>query len=459
MLEYAAYRQHVEEIFQAALAAAEPGNAVRKSLTCRDRVLQVGDLDFDLGRGRIFLVSVGKAANPMAGAAFDILGDALFSACVISKRGGKRPEEALLEARTKVKLMEGSHPVSGEDSISATAEVIEQLGDTTENDLVLCLISGGASALLTQPAVSLADWQLLNEALLASGCTINELNTVRRQLDRVKGGGLARIAAPAQCISLILSDVVGNPLEAIGSGPTVLLSELPGDALKILDRYQIAEALGAAAYGRVTAALLQQDGGESMLARSEIFIVGDVKMAAEAAMARATALGFDAQIVSARLEGEAREVGRMAAAIAKDTPPGKCLIFGGETTVTIQGDGLGGRNLETALATAISLDNWLGVAVASVATDGEDGPTPAAGAVVSGWTAPYAIHEGLPPQDYLERNDSYSFFSKLDALTDMFEQDNDVYRPPCLILIDSTGTNVNDLLFILTYDGSGEQLH
>lgn len=457
MLKYEAYRQHVEELFQAALEAAEPGNAVRRFLTRKDRSLRIGEIDLDIGQGRIFLVSVGKAANPMAEAALDILDDAVFSACVISKRGGKRPEELLLETYTNVKLMEGSHPISGEDSIRATAEVIEQLGETTANDLVLCLISGGASALLTQPAVSLVDWQLLNQALLASGCTINELNTVRRQLDRVKGGGLARLAAPAQCISLILSDVVGNPLEAIGSGPTVLLSESPGDALEILERHGIAEKLGAAAYERVTEALLRQEGGESAPARSEIVIVGDVRMAAEAAMTRATELGFDAQIVTTRLEGEAREIGSKAAAIAKDTPPGMCLIYGGETTVTLQGDGLGGRNLEVALAAAIPLSNWPRAAVASVATDGEDGPTPAAGAVVGGWTAPFGMNEGLPPQDYLERNDSYNFFKKLDALTSVTGQDNGAYRPPCLVLCGSTGTNVNDLLFILTYEGAGEQ--
>ena len=177
-----------------------------------------------------------------------------------------------------------------------------------------------------------------------------------------------------------------------------------------------------------------------------------MKQAAEAAMARAVELGFAAQVVTVHLEGEAREVGRIMAAIAKDTPPGNCLIFGGETTVTLQGDGLGGRNLETALAAAISLSEWPATAIASVATDGEDGPTPAAGAVVSGWTEPYAIKQGLSAQDYLDENDSYNFFRKLDVFTGALSNSTVFHYPPCLLLTGSTGTNVNDLIFILSYE-------
>lgn len=457
MLKYEEYQQHSEELFQAALEAADPGNAVRRILHRQGRRLRIGDTDFECGQGRVFVVSVGKAALPMAEAASAVLQEALYAASVISKRGGKEVENSPLAFHPHAQLMEGSHPVSGQDSVQATAEVIKCLAETTENDLVLCLISGGASALLTQPAVSLSDWQLLVNALLASGCTINELNTLRRQLDSVKGGGLARLAAPAQCVSLILSDVVGNPLEAIGSGPTVMVSESPAEALEILKRYEIADKIGAAAYGRIAGKLLETESSDaSRPLRSEIFIVGDVKQAAEAAMTRAIELGFVSQIITAHLEGEAREVGRVIAAIAKDTLPGRCLIFGGETTVTLQGDGLGGRNLETALAAAISLSDWPNVALASVATDGEDGPTPAAGAVVSGWTAPYAMKEGLSAQEYLDRNDSYSFFRELDALTGALAQENDDYYPPCLVLTGSTGTNVNDLIFILTYEGAGE---
>ncbi len=451
MPDYKQYRQHAEEIFTAALAAADPGRAVRRALRRSSETIHIGPLQSAAGQGRIFVVSVGKAALPMAAAALDILQDAFTSAHVISKRGGQGTEDEMLRQDPRVFLMEGSHPLPGQDSVQATTAVIEQLSQAVEEDLVLFLISGGTSALLTQPVVSLAAWQLLTDALLASGCTINELNTVRRQLDSVKGGGLARIAAPARCISLILSDVVGNPLPAIGSGPTIPLSESPADALRVLDRYEIEGRIGQAAYARIAAALHREEEHEAEASlRSEIIIVGDVRQAAEAARAKALALDFDARLMTVHLEGEAREVGRFAAAIAKDTSPDTCLIFGGETTVTLRGDGVGGRNLETALSAAIAVAGWPSVAIASAATDGEDGPTPAAGAVVSGWTAPYAADNGLPPQAYLHNNDSYHFFAELDRITSL--QADQHGAPPCLLLTGSTGTNVNDLLFILTYE-------
>ncbi len=452
MLKFENYRQHVNELFGAALSAAEPGNAIRRYLRREGERLIVDGVEYDLGQGRILIVSVGKAANAMAEAAIEILEDTLHSACVISKRGAQLSGSPALASRSDIRLMEGSHPVSGEDSVQATTEVIDQLSETSEKDLVLCLISGGTSALLTQPIIPLVDWQKLINVLLASGCTIKELNTVRRQLDRIKGGGLAQLAAPAQCVSLILSDVVGNPLEAIGSGPTVVLSESPMDALKILERYNIAEALDGLLYSRIMDVLLRQKKKSSATPSSnEIFIVGDVKQAATAAAARAMQLGFITQIVTVRLEGEAREVGRVAAAIAKDTPSERCLILGGETTVTLQGDGQGGRNQELALSAAIALDNWPAVAIASVATDGEDGPTPAAGAVVSGLTASFAESHDLTPQEYLDRNDSYSFFKRLDAIINASTNEDDIL-PSSLVVTGSTGTNVNDLLFILTYE-------
>ncbi len=452
MLKYEDYRKHCEQIFRAALEAADPWSSVKRFLQREGSALRIAGAGYDVGKGRVFLISVGKAALPMADAAYEILGNMLYSAGVISKRGGVALEKSPLGDHARARLMTGSHPVSGEDSVRATADLIHQLKETTADDLVLFLISGGASALLTQPDVSLPDWQLLINALLASGCTINEFNTVRRQLDSVKGGGLARLAAPARCVSLILSDVVGNPLQAIGSGPTVILEESPDQALAVLDRYNIASTVGDPAYGRITDALLRKTEAEEHVPLiNDIYIIGDVKKAAEAAMAKALELGFDARIATVELEGEAREVGRMSAQLAKESQPGQCIIFGGETTVTLRGDGLGGRNLETALSAAIALAGWPKVALASVATDGEDGPTPAAGAAVSGWTAPVAEREGLPPQEFLENNDSYSFFKELDKHTGAAAGLDRRY-PPCLVLTGSTGTNVNDLIFILTYE-------
>jgi glycerate 2-kinase len=456
MLNFAEYRRHVDELFLAALNAAEPGAAVERFIERGGHFVQIGEVRFDLDRGRLLIVSVGKAAAAMAEAALKRIGEEYCTAFVISKKGANEPAARAQMAFPHARWMVGNHPVSGADSIRSTRAVTEQLAGLTENDLLLCLISGGASALLTQPAVSLSDWQMLTNALLASGCTINELNTVRRQLDQVKGGGLARMAAPAPCVSLILSDVVGNPLKAIGSGPTVPVDEDPEEALRILERYKIAPAIGDAAYERISDALVEQDRVElSGPAAGEIHIVGDVRQAAEAARARAEALGFAAQLVTVHLEGEAREVGRVAAAIAKDAAADSCLILGGETTVTLRGDGIGGRNLETALAAAIALKEWPLTAIASLATDGEDGPTPAAGAVVAGWTAPAAESFGLSPEAYLNKNDSFSFFERLDETTGGQDLDERFF-PPCLVISGSTGTNVNDLLLILTYEQMNE---
>jgi hydroxypyruvate reductase len=314
--------------------------------------------------------------------------------------------------------------------------VIELVKGATAGDLVLCLISGGASALLTRPVIPLADWQEVVDRLLASGCTIQELNGVRKQLDEVKGGGLARMIAPAACVSLILSDVVGNPLDVIGSGPTTPNPESAAAALAVLERYGMREKLPAATWVHVENYLMQQM--DSVLPAGEgvqHVIIGDVRQAAEAAAGAAAEMGFTAQVLTAQLEGEAREVGRVAAALAKDAPVNSCLILGGETTVTLRGDGMGGRNQELALAAAIALDGVPDVALASFATDGDDGPTGAAGAVVTGETAGLAHARQFDPHDYLARNDSYTFFNQLGGL----------------IRTGPTGTNVNDLVLILKY--------
>ncbi|MBK8985916.1 MAG: DUF4147 domain-containing protein [Chloroflexi bacterium] len=437
---YEEYRRHVLALFQAALTAVDPAAAVHAHLHLTSQALISGPHQYDLAQGRIFLVSVGKAAVPMAQAASQALGAALHAGIVVAKT---LPAELTLSP-DKIAVYTGSHPVPGPDSLRAAAAVHTLLQTTAANDLVLCLISGGTSALLSQPLVSLADWQALNRALLASGCAIEEFNTVRRQMDAVKGGGLRRWAAPARCISLILSDVVGNPLPVIGSGPTVVSDDTPADALAVLARYGVAERLDTAVYQRIHAALSQQPPPPAALPPAAHVIVGDARQAALAAQNRAAELGFTAQILTAQLAGEAREVGRVAAAIAKDTPPNHCFILAGETTVTLSGAGLGGRNLETALAAAVALGGQPQVVLSSLATDGEDGPTAAAGAVVTGETAVYAHRCHLDPVAHLHRHDSYPFFQQLDQHT--------AHRTPaCLVQTGPTGTNVNDLIFILRY--------
>ncbi len=450
---------------QAALSAANPAEAVRRFMHCDNRDLVIGDLVHDLDQGRVYLVSVGKAAAAMAEAAIGILGEDLNAAIVVCKKGSLQPSSFILQPSTfSLSVLEGNHPVSGEDSIQATTAVIHMLAQSGVGDLVIFLISGGTSALLTLPVMPLSDWQQLTDALLASGCTINELNSVRRRLDRIKGGGLTQMAAPAHCISLILSDVIGNPLETIGSGPTTFLEEAPDAAAAILDRYEIETRLQPDVWGHIQQILQQPPtSAKAVDQRNEHIIIGDVHRAATAALTRAMQLGFVTQLLTARLEGEAREVGRVAAAVAKDMPAGRCLILGGETTVTVKGDGLGGRNQELALAAAVALDGWQATVIASFATDGEDGPTAAAGAAVTGDTAKIGRLLGLDPVAYLDGNDSFHFFQRLDEgvsgqpsaaslqLSAIGGQMAEEAFEKTLLITGPTGTNVNDLLLLLTY--------
>lgn len=438
-LDFAAYRQHVMTLINAALAAADPATAVSRHLHKNGRRLHVADVTHPLDQGKLYLIGVGKASVPMAAAAAALLGDDLTAGVVITKRTTQQQAASLPDTLTRY---EAAHPVSDESSIRATKAALDLLAHTTSDDLVLCLISGGTSALLTQPSMPLKHWQALNEALLASGCTINEFNCVRRQLDRVKGGGLAQAAAPARVVSLILSDVIGNPLPDIGSGPTVPADESPADARTVLARYSIGQQLNVSAWEQIMHVLRKGPNGSKRPSPHNV-IVGDVRSAAEAAADAARHLGFDARLLTVRLEGEAREAGRFVAALTKDAAPGTCLLLGGETTVTLRGDGIGGRNLETALAAAIALDGWPQRAIGSVATDGDDGPTQAAGAVVTGETVENGRSQSLDPIAHLENNDSYTYFQTLDdTLPD---------EQKCLIKTGLTGTNVNDLIFILRY--------
>lgn len=435
-------------LVNASLAAVDPAAAVRRNLHLHGRRLLVGQKEFDLRHGRVFLVGAGKAARAMGQAAAVILDDLLTAGVLIGKReapssrpaaaAGQTPEGKL---PTRLRLRLAGHPLPDQAGVSATAEVVHMLGQTNHGDLVLCLISGGASALLTQPILPLDQWQRLVDALLASGCTINELNAVRKRMDRVKGGGLARLAAPAACASLILSDVVGNPLDIIGSGPTVANPDVPALAGQILKRYELARRLPADHWQAISEQLDQLGRQDQPASDAYNVIVGDVRQAAEAALIAARKIGFEAQLLTAHLEGEAREVGRVAGALAKGARPNTCLVLGGETTVTVRGGGFGGRNLEVALAAALSIDGWPDRAVLTFATDGDDGPTDAAGALVTGQTIAQARQLGLDARRHLDDNDSYPLLQAIGSL----------------IITGQTGTNVNDLIFVLTY-GKKQQI-
>ncbi len=427
------YHTHIDQLIQAALAAADPETAVSTHLHRQNQTITIANHHFDLSKGKVHLISVGKASVPMAKAAVSILGNQLHRGIVITKQ-----LDDTLQSPT-LTYFEASHPISDQRSVDATTAVYTLLTQTTADDLVICLISGGTSALLTKPLIPLESWQQLNHALLASGCTINEFNCVRRQLDQVKGGGLAQWAAPAACISLILSDVVGNPLADIGSGPTTLSDQTSDDALNILNKYQIPERLETAVWNQIVRAINLPE--VMNLREATAIIIGDVRIAAQSAIAAAKTLGFSTQLLTAQLEGEAREVGKFIAAIAKELPSHHCIILGGETTVTLQGNGIGGRNLETALAAAITLAGTPNCVIASFATDGDDGPTKAAGAVVTGESVANGRLHHLNPTHYLQNNDSYTYFQKLDTATHQSH----------LLKTGLTGTNVNDLIFLLKY--------
>lgn len=423
----------IQPLLTAALAAADPAKAVARHLHRQAQQLVVDGQRYDVKNGRLFLISVGKASLPMAQAAAAILGDLLTAGIVITKKGAEQATSHQPQLTTFL----AAHPVADQSSITATTAVRHLLHQTTANDLVLCLISGGTSALLTQPQLPLPNWQALNQALLASGCTINEFNTVRRQLDAVKGGGLAQWAAPATCVSLILSDVVGSPLADIGSGPTIPTAETAVVAQDILTRYKIGQQVDVPTWETVQDALRQTASPNPPAGQA--VIVSDVRAAAEAAVAAAQQQGLTSQLLTVHLEGEAREMGQLAAALARDCPPNHCYVLGGETTVTLRGDGIGGRNLETALAAAIGLAGWDNRLVAAFATDGDDGPTQAAGAMVTGDTVANGRLHQLDAAKHLQNNDSYSYFAALDQ-----------HLPtPHLITTGLTGTNVNDLIIIL----------
>ncbi|HEX5941989.1 MAG TPA: glycerate kinase [Anaerolineales bacterium] len=409
-------------ILAAALEAVDPYKAVQKFLPRLE--------------GRVFGLAIGKAAIPMMDAL--VAGIPLAGGLAVTKFAFGQPHKGYT-------VIEGGHPIPDARSLEAGERVLGFVSPLNEDDTLVCLISGGGSALVTAPYVPLQDLQSLTSLLLSSGARIDEINTLRRQLDRIKGGGLAR-ATKAKIISLILSDVIGNPLEAIASGPTAPDPTTKEDALEILERYS----------GQTTELQSQRDSLSSVLqwlydskniktlkadppifARVQNIIVGDNKLAAHAALEQAEREGFQAEVLTNELQGEAREVGRELAyrlrPESSTRPRPFCLIAGGETTVTIKGKGKGGRNQELALAAVDELSGLEGVMLVALGTDGDDGPTDAAGAVVTGESAQRAESLGLDAANHLSRNDAYPFFDKLGDL----------------LKTGPTGTNVNDLFFLL----------
>lgn len=417
----------VRQILSSTLKAVDPADAVRAHLPNV--------------KGKVHGLGIGKASIPMLTALAEAI--PLSSTLAISKHASSASSSdyrpPLSASLNLFPILLGGHPIPNMDSFRAGERALEFVSALKEDDTLVCLISGGGSALMTAPrdGISLEDMQTLTSLLLASGACIDEINILRRQLDRVKGGGLAR-ATKAKVISLILSDVIGNPLEAIASGPTYPDPTTKEDALAVLKKYKIKDQTPKSILDYLTVVTSLES--ERLLAPLEVtnLIVGDNQLAANAAMEQAQREGFHAEILMNELQGEAREIGIMLAKRLRDDvskrPHPFCLIAGGETTVTIIGNGKGGRNQELALAAVGGLRDLKNVMLISLATDGEDGLTDAAGAVVTGESARRAESLGLRASDYLSRNDAYSFFDEMGDL----------------IQTGPSGTNVNDLVFLIT---------
>lgn len=389
--------------------------------------------DDPLAAAAIAVVSVGKAAAAMARGAQFALGSRITRGIVVA------PTPSQIPGAWETYV--GGHPIPNEEG-AAGGRAIRALAESLrEGETLLCLVSGGASALMALPAdgISLADMQDMTSQLLRAGATINELNCVRKHVDQLKGGRLAALASPASVVALILSDVIGDPVDVIASGPTVPDPTTIPDAVGILRARGVWERAPASIRAHLDAGADESPKpGDPRLARATYTLVGNNTKAADAAAARAQELGYAPRVVTTSLDGEARDVGAMIARealatyAAKDPNEGVALIYAGETTVTVTGSGSGGRNQELVLGAALALDGTSGVTMTSIGTDGIDGPTDAAGAWVDGESVRRVRERRLDPEGALANNDAYPLLKAIDAL----------------VITGPTGTNVMDLVVV-----------
>lgn len=426
---------------ESALNAVDPAQIIKSKLSLKNSILKVNSYSFDLNKFKnVYVVGGGKASGSMAEALEHILGKYVTIGLVNVPHGSKH--------QTKIiELHESSHPIPEESGVEGTRRMLEIAEQAEEDDLVICLISGGGSSLMPLPRgeISIEDKRQVTEVLLKCGATINEINTVRKHISSFKGGWLAKKAHPATILNLILSDVVGDPLDFIASGPTVPDSTTFSDAVNVLGKHNLWDKIP------VSVKIVLSDGEKGLIPETPkaddaafkkvySFVVGNNRSATLAARKSVKSAGLNTFILTSVLEGEARQVGVMLASVAREiiasenpVPKPAGVVAGGETTVTVTGEGLGGRNQEIALAAAIKLKGLDGVVVASLSTDGVDGPTDAAGAIADGRALARAAEMGLNPERFLAENDSYDFFSRL----------ND------LIFTGPTGTNVNDVSVVV----------
>ncbi|MFC1580186.1 glycerate kinase [Thermodesulfobacteriota bacterium] len=439
-------RDDATMIFQSCLGAVDPYGAIMRFVHPTGNRLVLGmdgqtEAELDLSRyERISIVGAGKATAPMARAIEEMFGDRIYRGIINLKYG-------FTDKLSITEITEASHPVPDQNGVEGTKKIIDFLHYAGEKDLIFSLISGGGSALLPLPTgdISLEEKQAITKSLLACGASIDEINAVRKHISSSKGGQMARAAFPATVVNLMLSDVVGDKMDVIASGPFVPDTATFKDVLGIFQKYalrdippSISNHITAGSEGRIPETPKQ---GDPVFERVSNIVVGSNILALEAAQEKAKALGYETLILSSMVEGETREVARVHCAIAKESlktgrplPLPACIISGGETTVTIQGDGLGGRNQEFCLAAALDLEELPPrVVILSGGTDGNDGPTDAAGALVDPFTVKRGRDAGMEARDYLNNNDAYHFFEKTGDL----------------LMTGPTNTNVMDVRLVL----------
>ena len=432
-------RNKAFEIFLAGVESVRPNNLIKRYVSINSTTLQIADVAFNLfGVKNIYVVGFGKASAAMAQVLESILGSRITYGHIITKYYHSVPLNF-------IKITEAGHPVPDENGIKGTELILSILNKAEINDLVICLISGGGSALLADvpDGCTLEDLKKINTVLLEAGADITEINCIRKHLSRVKGGLLAKSASPAKVISLILSDIIGDPLDAIASGPTVADPTTFANAIAIINKYNIEKKIPKQIY-QVLKDGVAGKRQETLKESDEVFldtynlVIGNNILALNAAKEKAESVGYTSQIVTNQLEGDIYDVAKYIMEITKNVRDEKqgekiCLLFGGEPTVKINGKGVGGRNQHLALVIAKLLKDITGITFLSGGTDGSDGPTDAAGAVVDSITLQNAGSNHLDIEQYINNYNSYNFFNVEGGL----------------IKTGSTQTNVMDLMIVL----------
>ena len=435
------------QVIAAAMNSADAENAVRRNLSLDDNNLKIAREIYNLDSyKRIFLLGVGKAALPMAQAVYTLLSHRITAGILLTKDGYVPSEH--IPFSPDIQILQAGHPVPDHRNIAAAKELTRLLQSLHKEDLVICLISGGGSSLLIKPAngISLKDLQDTTKLLLNSGASIDEINTLRKHIDDFKGGQLANLCSPAPVICLILSDVVKDRLDMVASGPTIADPTTYQDAWTILKRYHLIDQLPLPVRFHLEKGILGEipetiKPGDPIFNNVQNYLVGNNTQCIHAAIQEADAIGFHTELLTTSLHGEASQVGKSLADNAKSLLLSSsfskpfCLVAGGETTVTIHGDGKGGRNQELVLGAVKSIAGDHQIVLISLGTDGGDGITDAAGAIATNETYSLGLSLGLDSSEYLQRNDSYHYFEKLGDL----------------IKTGPTLTNVNDLIFIFGF--------